>query len=814
MRARACASRFGAVALGALLACACTSAREVEAIRPLGIKTAPVRGASPALAASASAAPASLVETAFSPWLTRPGFERVADAVDAGDARRAAAEFEAHLQAAPPAASDRASLSLLAGLLHERAGEAAPALAAYESAKASGFALATYAAAGRARALLLLGRATDALAEARALPEQPSVAVERRNLLVDAAFAAGERAAGLDALRTQIKLPLDAAERWSRELRLSRELLTPPTESDGGVTPATHAEILEALGLAHAVEAEAAGNSELAKKSAELVTRALALLPPEERGAAARPEVPEELAALEALVDARRYDDALAAADALAQRLGNAPHDEATLCRVGLASGKAHAGKRERKAAFDAVVAAAEHCKSEPDLHARALFNAGKYAAADGRYSDAVRFFGRVEAEHHASSLADDARLQAALAYLELGVEARFTDLLRTLPDEYPHGDMTLEGLFRLAVHRIDKGDWSSADSVLARAVELVGGPEADAARGAELAGRERYFEARAELALGQRDAALATFEEIVRDLPFSYYMLHAFDRLHELDAARAEHAEAEAIERARADSRPRPPAKLAEDPGFLRALELFKLGEITPAVAELDALGLTRPGAGPELLWTVARTYARCGAERLAHDVARHRLTDWLLRWPAGDWEEAWRIAFPEPYARLVDASAKRTGLTEPLVYAIMREESAFDPDAESPADAYGLMQLIVPTARVAAKGTTLPHDRRSLKRPSVNVELGCRTLARYSAAFPENALLAIPAYNAGPNKVRDWLRDRPSSDFDVWVELIPFLETRRYVKRVLASRAAYAFLDDPAHPVLALALPKKVKN
>lgn len=801
-------------ALACALACACTSAREAPPERPLGIKHAPVGAAPPSAFASGAVPPATLVETAFSPWLTRPGFERVADAVDAGDAPRAAAEFEARLQAAPPDASERASLSLLGGLLHERAGEAAPALTAYERAKASGFALAAYAAAGRARALLMLGRAPDALAEARALPEDPSLAVERRNLLVEAAFAAGERAAGLDTLRAQIKLPLDASERWSRELRLARELSTPEAVADGGVPTPTHPELIEALGLAHTVEAEAAGNIELAKKAADLVTRVLALLPPAERGAAARPAVPEELAALEALVDARRFDDTLAAAQALAERLGKDSHDDATLCRVGLATGKAYAGKRARKDAVDAVSAAAERCKAEPELHARALFNAGKYAAADARYSDAVRFFGRVESEHHQSSLADDARLQAALAYLELGVEARFTDLLRTLPDEYPHGDMALEGLFRLAVRRIDKSDWSSADSVLARAVELVGGPEADAARGAELAGRERYFEARAALALGQRDAALATFEQIVRELPFSYYMLHAFGRLHELDPARAERAEAEALARARADSRPRPPEKFGEDAGFLRALELFKLGEITPAVAELDALGLTRPGAGPELLWTVARTYARAGAERLAHDVARHRLTDWLLRWPAGDWEEAWRIAFPEPYAHIVDGAAKRTNLTHSLVYAIMREESAFDPDAESAADAYGLMQLIVPTARVAAKGTTLPHDRRSLKRPSVNVELGCRTLARYSAAFPENALLAIPAYNAGPGKVHDWVRDRPSADFDVWVELIPFLETRRYVKRVLASRAAYAFLDDPAHPVLALELPKKVKN
>jgi soluble lytic murein transglycosylase len=141
------------------------------------------------------------------------------------------------------------------------------------------------------------------------------------------------------------------------------------------------------------------------------------------------------------------------------------------------------------------------------------------------------------------------------------------------------------------------------------------------------------------------------------------------------------------------------------------------------------------------------------------------------------------------------------------------MREESAFDPEAASIADAYGLMQLIVPTARVAAKGTNLPHDRRALLRPSVNVELGCRTLARFSRSFAENPLLAVPAYNAGPTRVKQWLAARPSMEFDLWVEAIPFLETRRYTKRVLASRAAYAFLYEAETAEQAMTLPERIK-
>jgi soluble lytic murein transglycosylase len=379
------------------------------------------------------------------------------------------------------------------------------------------------------------------------------------------------------------------------------------------------------------------------------------------------------------------------------------------------------------------------------------------------------------------------------------------------MPEDYPDGDMTVEGLFRLAVERVDRGDWSGASSVLARATAIVG--DKDAERGLELAGRERYFAARAELALGRREQALEALERLVSDIPFSYYMLNAYSRLAALEPARAKRARDRGFEKASGSTRPAIPGDVLGRPGYVRAIELLRVGDTIAAVNELEGAGLARPGAGPDLLWAAARAYARAGAHKLAHDIARSRLTDWLSRWPAADWAEAWRVAFPRPYRELVERQAKSQKLPSALVFAIMREESAFDPEAESIADAYGLMQLIVPTARVAAKGTNLPHDRRALKRPSVNVELGCRTLSRFSRVFAENPLLAVPAYNAGPTRVKQWLTDRPSLDFDLWVEAIPFLETRRYTKRVLASRAAYAFLYEPDTAEQAMILPARVK-
>ena len=110
-------------------------------------------------------------------------------------------------------------------------------------------------------------------------------------------------------------------------------------------------------------------------------------------------------------------------------------------------------------------------------------------------------------------------------------------------------------------------------------------------------------------------------------------------------------------------------------------------------------------------------------------------------------------------------------------------------------------------------ARPVGLPHDPASLKRPRVNIALGCRVLGQLRKRFSRNPLLAIPGYNSGPGRPRQWVRGRSHVDFDIWVELIPFRETRRYTKRVLASRAAYAYLYEPDTAAEAMVLPIKVQ-
>jgi len=226
----------------------------------------------------------------------------------------------------------------------------------------------------------------------------------------------------------------------------------------------------------------------------------------------------------------------------------------------------------------------------------------------------------------------------------------------------------------------------------------------------------------------------------------------------------------------------------------------LLEVGEIDLARREAAAAGLTSESTDSEVLWVVGSLFEQAGAPSIGHSFARARLTDYRGHWPSGRWRFAWEVAFPRPWAELVARESESSRVPAPLTWAIMREESAFDPEARSSANAVGLMQLLGSTAQRVAQGTPLGSDEQALRRPEVSIALGARLLSALRTSFPGRPDLAIAAYNGGAVAVRRWLGERGGDDLDVFVERIPFDETRNYVKRVLASQASYAYLYAPA--------------
>ncbi len=826
--ARAQAAYAGLLLLGAV-GITCSAQRQLSPA-PAARASAPLDRNAPGAQAPRPRLPAvqelSLEE--FTPLLALPELGKVTSAVEKEDFTRAADELEGVLGKSPPSAQDELRFQLLLGRLRERAGDAVRASVAYERAAARDWTLVGYARLASGRVLVRLGKHRAALARLTAESASEVVREERRLLIAEAAYQSGDVPLAVDNWRAHLaKADLPPQSRLPVALSLAEALLgqaalpagtAEPAPAASGPSLAKHAafgvegdaRVLEALSWARRTRAQGFDNPELVERSRALEQRALELLPVAQRSRVAVATPEEEILRGQALHDAKKYEEAETVARTVLVRLGKAPADTAAACAAAILRAKALAGSKQWGKAADVLNEHLRFCRFDREELARALFLAGKYAAADGRHALAIQVSEELEKQLPEHRLADDARLRAALSYYELGSEARFTELLTTMPEDYPDGDMVSDGVFGLALRRIEKSDWSGAASVLERAAALVA--KKDSARGHEFSGRERYFRARAYMETGERERGLNELEAIVRELPLSYYMLHAYSRLVDIDPFRAKQARdagmALAVKQPFSFTRPRE----FSAPGFVRAMELLRTGEFDFAHREIALLGLSTSEVAPRVLWGIALLYARAGSAKLSHAVARGLLSDWLARWPAGDWVRAWELAFPRPYRPWIEAQTKRNGIPESLAYAVMREESAFDPDVVSPADAHGLMQLIVPTAREFARPLGLPYDPRSLKRPQVNVALGCRVLGQLTARFSKNPLLAIPAYNAGPGRPARWLKERPHVDFDVWVELIPFNETRRYTKRVLASRAAYAYLYERETADLAMALPSKL--
>ena len=154
------------------------------------------------------------------------------------------------------------------------------------------------------------------------------------------------------------------------------------------------------------------------------------------------------------------------------------------------------------------------------------------------------------------------------------------------------------------------------------------------------------------------------------------------------------------------------------------------------------------------------------------------------------------YELLYPRPFDAEVRQAARAERLPESLIYAVIRQESLFRVDARSSADALGLMQLLPETARRTAAATGLDKPSRSdLLVPAVNIRLGSAFLRRLLDRAGEQWPVAIAGYNAGPGAARRWLPDA-RMDTDVWVENIPFNETRAYVQRVHWHSLVFAWL------------------
>jgi soluble lytic murein transglycosylase len=191
-----------------------------------------------------------------------------------------------------------------------------------------------------------------------------------------------------------------------------------------------------------------------------------------------------------------------------------------------------------------------------------------------------------------------------------------------------------------------------------------------------------------------------------------------------------------------------------------------------------------------------LCRTYGELGRARRRYQISQSLSPSLFATKPGPRTRWAWECAFPTPYENDVRAAEARENLPVGLLWAVMRQESGFDPEAVSPAHAVGLMQLMPEVASPIADELGLPADETKLKSPPVAVPLAAHLLGKLVSRFQGQVPLAVAAYNAGADAVARWLSRAPGLDLDTFVERIPYAETRQYVVKVMGNWARYGYL------------------
>lgn len=235
---------------------------------------------------------------------------------------------------------------------------------------------------------------------------------------------------------------------------------------------------------------------------------------------------------------------------------------------------------------------------------------------------------------------------------------------------------------------------------------------------------------------------------------------------------------------------------EIAQQSAYRRAIELKMLGLDSDAARELA--GLTdRYSREPDVLMVLATMLNEVGAHHHALRLARARFRDQLERTGGVVDPSLWKVAYPTGLLPTIKGQGVN-GVDPYLVAAIIREESQYDRQAVSRVGAIGLMQVMPGTASNVARRLGIPPvGRDDLFDQETNIQIGVHYVEQLLEQFSGNVALTVASYNAGPVVVGSWAALHPGRSQDEFIELIPYQETRQYVKRVLRSYREYMRLD-----------------
>jgi soluble lytic murein transglycosylase-like protein/TolA-binding protein len=356
----------------------------------------------------------------------------------------------------------------------------------------------------------------------------------------------------------------------------------------------------------------------------------------------------------------------------------------------------------------------------------------------------------------------------------------------------HPRSSHAEEANFRYAFCLYQTGAYDSAIAVLAGFVKKDSF--------SAFAATAQYWRAKSLIAREKIGDAVSILTEVARTEPHEYYSHRArYLRWICGDSSNAEVDLDTIVDDARArfwlDSLTKDlerPLSAEDSLNLRRGLVLGSIGAADASPIFLEPIETSYP-SNLSLQYRLALFYREVDA--VAQAATAGRRFGWRLPIEARQSIplSLYRLMYPTYFDTAVIRESLKWNVDPCFVWAVIRQESVFNPGAVSPAGAVGLMQIMPATGRSIARELQLTFHVDSLYIPDYNIGLGTRYLRKLLDQFNGNDALAVASYNGGPHKAKEWYLQNQSEDLDLYVENIGYSETRNYVKKVLANYWTY---------------------
>ena len=481
----------------------------------------------------------------------------------------------------------------------------------------------------------------------------------------------------------------------------------------------------------------------------------------------------------EALISRHRYADA---ADEYRSLVNATGPDERPKMRLALADALHRGGRnRDAKQELDSLGTLSA------ELNAQRLYLLGQVAFAANDNDTFYRTVDELRQVDPTSLWLEQALLSAANLHLVHHEYDQALDAFREAQQRFPDGPRASYVHWKAAWLTLRQGRNEDAKKAFEEQIALYpSGGETPAAL---------YWRARLAEEDNQFAMARAFYQKLSDRYRNFYYAELARQRLKSLPAAGDATTQYALLDRIPpldssgkvTDSEP------PSDELHVQKAELLANGGLVDfAVRELQAAAATDGGS-----WAPAETaqlYVETGHYDRAIEYMKHSAPNYFALDIPDLPRKYWEALFPKPYWADLKRSSAANGLDPYLVASLIRQESEFNPAAVSRANAVGLMQLLPKTGKLVAKESRLKrYNASQLYTPAVNMELGTRYFRGMVDKYGGSFEYALAAYNAGSDRVNEWLAQGKYRDPQEFVESIPFTETREYVQAILRNASVY---------------------